>query len=214
MQAVVIDDKNPRIIYSTGWYSADGVHATDYNQTISISGDPSAGFSFKFNGTSISVYGSIPPNNTAMSMYTLDTSTPATFTSPNNTGPYKSGQLLYQSPALSDGEHTLSVGTPDTVIGDASTQFYFDYLTYASSAGNGTTPTSAVSTSGSGHSKASTVVPAVLVPCLVLIAALGAMRYWFKRRRRAAPTITPLMQETGYLTETSRSPPPQRRPVH
>lgn len=34
MQAVIIDDKNSRVNYTSGWYNADG-HSTDFNQYCS-----------------------------------------------------------------------------------------------------------------------------------------------------------------------------------
>lgn len=39
MQVVTIDDKNPRINYTTGWYNADG-KATDFNQYTTFSFNP------------------------------------------------------------------------------------------------------------------------------------------------------------------------------
>lgn len=66
MQAVVIDDTNPRIIYVTAWYHQPG-QGTDYNQcvksysgafratdetrTIAVSGNPNSAFEFTFTGT-------------------------------------------------------------------------------------------------------------------------------------------------------------------
>ena len=112
---------------------------------------------------------------------------------------------MYQSPTLSDGQHTLAVGAPDTVPGDASTQFYFDYLTYVPSASSGTTPNPVVSTAKSGNHRKAVVLSAVLVPCLLLIAALGAVLYLHRKRRRAVLTVTPLVLDAGPLTENSAS---------
>ena len=33
MQAIRVDDKDPRIIYQSGWYNDDG-HATDFNRYV------------------------------------------------------------------------------------------------------------------------------------------------------------------------------------
>lgn len=226
MQAIVIDDTNPRIDYVTAWYHQPGqgtdynqsvqshsrtLHATDETRTIAISGNPNSVFEFTFTGaqptilcnflsvlmnlgTSISVYGSIPPNNTAISTYTIDLSAPVTFTNPNLTQ-YTSRQLFFESPVLQDGSHTLTVIAPDSVIGLPWTPVWFDYLTYIPSSSNvtSTSPPSITPTSGtkglnsdSGGHKLMVILPAVLVPCILVILLVALGIYVGRREKSTA----------------------------
>lgn len=142
--------------------------------------------SFAWPGTSIAVYGSIPPNNTAVSTYTIDTASPVIITNSNITQ-YTSGQLFFQSPELEDGGHTLAVIAPDTVIGNAATQFYFDYLSYIASvpSSNATVPVASADDGRSSRSvNLKTVLPAVLIPCISIILLLGLGLYVQRRRVR------------------------------
>ena len=152
-------------------------------------------------GTSISVYGSIPPNDTAVSAYAIDLSSPVSYTNPNVTQ-YASHQLFYKSPDLPDGTHTLTVSVPNSTIGLPWTPMYFDYLTYIpSSSGNasssttsstGSVPSSTVPSGAtvSGHksdlksANLGVIIPAVLVPILVSVLLL-CFGWWLYRRRKS-----------------------------
>lgn len=127
------------------------------------------------------MYGSVPPNNTAVSTYTIDISSSVTFVNPNLTQ-YTSGQLLYQSPVLQDGPHVLSVNAPDTVVGDAATQFFFDFLTYVPSSNVASPSSMSHSTSSSKSQDLKVILPAVLIPCLLCIAFL-ALGLFVQRKR-------------------------------
>ncbi|KIP07155.1 hypothetical protein PHLGIDRAFT_118314 [Phlebiopsis gigantea 11061_1 CR5-6] len=215
--AVVVDDRDPRIDYTTAWYSEPG-QGTDYNRTVSVSGNPNAGFQFTFRGTSVAVYGSIPPNNTAVSTYTIDVSAPVTYTNVPSSA-YTSRQLCFQSPTLPDGAHTLVVDIPGSTIGHTWTEFSFDFLSYVPAAGgtpdasssaassssaNAANPTGAAGAQPTGASSPSkpalrTILPAVLIPCIVC-AALAVLALCTVRRRarraldaerRATPYVAP-----------------------
>lgn len=163
------------------------------------------GFQFKFNGkqpakrprfvtegalpqgTSVAVYGSIDVNNTAVSTYTIDQASPVTFTSMNMTA-YTSNQLFFQSPQLQDGEHTLAMFAPSAIGNDAATQVHFDFLTFIPSLSSSSSPAVITVQSphdGMGMSKGDmlgAIIPAVLIPTLVMLAALFSLAYYFHRR--------------------------------
>lgn len=147
------------------------------------------------------MYGRIPPNNTAVSTYTIDVASPVTFVNPNSTQD-SSRQMFYQSPVLQDGPHILAVNAPDTAVGDPASQFFFDFLTYAPSP---LSPTQ--STSSSAKSRGvKTILPAVLVPCLVCVILLVLGLFVQRRRKLAAlqrkPTPYKIEDgETVYLVQ-------------
>ncbi|EKM53840.1 uncharacterized protein PHACADRAFT_148656 [Phanerochaete carnosa HHB-10118-sp] len=202
MQAIIVDNTNPEIDYLTGWYN-ETTHTSDYNQTTAYSGNPNSEFQFTFNGTSIAIYGCILPNNTAVSTYSLDTAASVTYTNKNSTE-YMAKQLFYQSSNVPDGEHTLVVNAPDAVIGLPWTTYCFDYLTYVPSASDASTgqPSSSSGPPAASPGKASNlkvILPAVLVPSLVIIVllfvALYAQRTRLSRLRvRAKQASTPYTQ--------------------
>ncbi|KIP01100.1 hypothetical protein PHLGIDRAFT_123668 [Phlebiopsis gigantea 11061_1 CR5-6] len=139
MNPVVVDDRDAQIDYLTPWYKDPG-QGTDFDQTVSVSDNPNAAFQFKFTGTSVSVYGSIPTNNTAVTTYTIDFEAPVSFTNTPSSS-YLSRQLCFQSHNLADGPHTLIVTVPKSTIGLPWTSFHFDYLTYTPSGADSTTTT-------------------------------------------------------------------------
>jgi hypothetical protein len=80
-------------------------------------------------GTSVAVYGTVGPTDPTgrrpKSNYTLDDGPPVTYTAPE-TNNVIHHVLYYQSPTLSDGEHSLVVmGAQD------STFFWIDYILYS-----------------------------------------------------------------------------------
>jgi len=205
MQAVVVDNTSPQIEYLTGWDNGTA-HPTDYNETTTYFENPNSGFRFTFNGTSISVYGCVLPNNTAVSTYMFDNETLVPFTN-NYSAEYSSQQLFYHSPSVPYGEHTLVVTAPDSAPGLPWTTYCFDYLAYTSSASSTavaaasmsestTTPGFAESTpesttalpGGSKGSSLKVILPAVLVPCAVVVALL-AMGLYLRRKRRSGQRV-------------------------
>ncbi|KIP07156.1 hypothetical protein PHLGIDRAFT_127796 [Phlebiopsis gigantea 11061_1 CR5-6] len=224
--AVVVDDRSSQIDYTTDWYNDVIGQGTDYNQTVSVSGNQNAGFQFTFHGTSIAVYGSIPPNNTAVSTYIVDLSAPVSYTNvPSSV--YTSRHLCFQSPTLPYGEHTLVVDIPESTIGHDWTQFYFDFLAYtpsnssagasspsaSSSGSSAVSPTGAAAEQTTASSSASkpalrTILPAVLVPCIVCIALLALALVLMRRRMRRAVPHAPETSARPFFAATYGSAPP------
>ncbi|KAE9406493.1 hypothetical protein BT96DRAFT_987632 [Gymnopus androsaceus JB14] len=60
---ILVDDTDPRIIYSDGWIEA-GVVGSECDGTVHGSNSiPGATASFSFEGTGIEVYGTVPATN-------------------------------------------------------------------------------------------------------------------------------------------------------
>ncbi|KAJ8522186.1 hypothetical protein ONZ45_g1231 [Pleurotus djamor] len=110
--AYIVDDTDPRVKYSSGWHRDGGPN--EYNTSVHATSTAGASFTFKFNGTSVKVLGTLTQEGFAGSFpntsYVLDGTTPISFAGkPSPRVQYS--QLFYQSPVdLPDTEHTL-IGT-------------------------------------------------------------------------------------------------------
>lgn len=144
-------------------------------------------------GTSVSVYGTVPVTSSdplvPESTYKLDSASAVTYTSPSvKTEQYH--QLFFQSPELSNEQHTLVITTVKP-----NTPFLLDYFAYTVPAADeplGATvlssalPTATSSPSQSQRSQSSgpsagVLVACTLVPvCVLLFAALGFL--WWRKR--------------------------------
>ncbi|EIN12853.1 hypothetical protein PUNSTDRAFT_31719, partial [Punctularia strigosozonata HHB-11173 SS5] len=89
-----VDDLEPSVVYSAKNWLKNGI-AEEYNNTTSC--------------TSIAVYGTLGDTTSpASSTYIIDDLVTTTFTAPDSM-PITYGQLLYQSPSLEYGEHSLTI---------------------------------------------------------------------------------------------------------
>ncbi|KAF8526979.1 hypothetical protein BU17DRAFT_61952 [Hysterangium stoloniferum] len=137
---VLVDDADLRIQYSDGGWlrlTGDGSPGDgQFNGGVTLSRLKGATAILQFNGSAISVYGTIGPggNNTlTVSSYQINDSTPAMYAEPNVLA-RMTKVLFYSSPALSPGEQTLKI----TNLGDQDFYWldYFNITTFQS-----TTPT-------------------------------------------------------------------------
>ncbi|KAF8167041.1 hypothetical protein K438DRAFT_1616192 [Mycena galopus ATCC 62051] len=124
----IIDDADPRIIYSGGWNKAGAPTEFHGTTTWSSAGDSTA--TFAFSGTTITVYASVgdsSPGDVAMS-FAIDGSTQGSYTPPSS---FPAGGLYHQplwtSSPLNDGPHTLLI---TQTAAQSSGQIYLDYLLY------------------------------------------------------------------------------------
>ncbi|KIM26746.1 hypothetical protein M408DRAFT_25032 [Serendipita vermifera MAFF 305830] len=140
-QVFVVDDSDPGIVYHGNWtklaavttLAISGGTTNEYNSTVHGSHTAGDTLTYSFTGTSLGVWGTL--DRTAMlgspnATFTMDNLPPFTF---NQTGHVKSDLpnnsmshlLLYQSPRLADGEHTLTV-----TVAPSATQamFYVDFF--------------------------------------------------------------------------------------
>ncbi|KAG5650007.1 hypothetical protein H0H81_001085 [Sphagnurus paluster] len=107
---ITIDDTDPRIRYSSNWIAAAGTN--EFDSTTHVTRQAGAQATFKFTGSSIAVYGTIPDTgaykDAPVSTYSLDGASSVTFSPAiGSTAQYR--QLFFSSPKLSDGEHTLVI---------------------------------------------------------------------------------------------------------
>lgn len=142
---ILIDDRDPRVLYSEndGWVAA-GSGAEFGSTTHGVRGHRGAHALLTFtgaptyykaiqslrteilmSGTSVFVYRTISYGTQGNSTYSIDGSTPTTFTNPILSGT-KYQQLFYQSPPLENKQHTLTI-MPFTWSPDSGF-FWLDYF--------------------------------------------------------------------------------------
>ncbi|KAF7986367.1 hypothetical protein HWV62_35384 [Athelia sp. TMB] len=118
-----VDDTDPRLQYSGSWSPFSNLApAPAYNNTLHGTAKPGAQMVLEFAGTGISVYGTVSPNGTAISNYTIDGGSSSIFTAPV-VETALGGVLYFNSSVLGDGNHTLVV----TNI-DSDPWFWIDYF--------------------------------------------------------------------------------------
>ncbi|KAF8064350.1 hypothetical protein FPV67DRAFT_216773 [Lyophyllum atratum] len=124
---VIVDDRDARIAYSSGWFSSGGPN--EFDSTTHGSRAAGVKATFRFTGSSVAVYGTVADSGVykdpPISTYSIDGSSSVTYSAvPGSKAQYK--QRYFQSPDLSDGEHTLVITS--TV---ANAYFWLDYLEFA-----------------------------------------------------------------------------------
>ncbi|KAG6910373.1 hypothetical protein DXG01_011088 [Tephrocybe rancida] len=136
VETIIIDDVNPRIVYTGFWERAGSFE--EFKSTTHGASGAGAQATFKFNGSSIAVFGTIgrennngDPRFAPVTTYRIDGSTPETFTHKPNRGiVYR--QLFFQAHDLEEGpgkEHTLVM--ENTITG--KNMVWLDYLQLISS---------------------------------------------------------------------------------
>lgn len=187
---MLVDDSDTlRIWYSDEWVSALGV-VDEFNSTSHRTTSKGSTATFRFNGTGVSVFGTIPPNDLpggpSISSYTLDDIPSVFFTAEASSVPIFR-QLFYQSPLLPDTHHQLII----TTLNDDS-EFGLDYLLHNPSASGDTAGSSAVTSKvkktqgvSSGAFAGAIAGGTVFVILLILTA------YLFYRRRKRPRVYAP-----------------------
>ncbi|KIP07163.1 hypothetical protein PHLGIDRAFT_428764 [Phlebiopsis gigantea 11061_1 CR5-6] len=205
MDVVTVDDSDLSLLeYSHNQWFLGG-SSSEYNSTTHGSFSAGAKMTFKFNGTSVAVYGTISGTDPALqstvpacnSTYQIDDASLSTYTAP-----FVSANLYqaryFQSPQLQAGPHTLVL---TATCANQGPWFWLDYLTYVPSP-----VAAAVSVSASPSSVSSSPTPAATSPpataptaagpssgvlaaaitiplSVALLLALSAL-WWLKRLRR------------------------------
>jgi hypothetical protein len=134
-KTLIIDDTDPNISYTGNWKPLGPISDTshEFNGTVRRGDAKDQSLSYKFNGTRITVYGSLdkPKNNLVGVEFQVDNNNPEKI---NSTGTltWQIDQLhthlaLYQSSLLSDGEHTINIKVTNATADGP--YFYFDFFT-------------------------------------------------------------------------------------
>ncbi|KAJ7704819.1 hypothetical protein B0H17DRAFT_920757, partial [Mycena rosella] len=121
----IVDDHDPLVHYTGAWQTAGAPE--EFNATTSFSSEAGAAATFSFNGTSVTVFGTIAakaqPN--ASLTFLVDSSVSGAYTPPNGMTSDIHHEALWASPALSDGPHTLVI---TQATAQAAGVIYLDYI--------------------------------------------------------------------------------------
>jgi hypothetical protein len=135
-KVLIIDDTDPSINWSGNWQTTGTITGTshEYNSTLHRGDTIDQSFTYTFNGTGISVYGSLdtPATNglpgVQFQVDGLETQqTNATGAITYELGRLETHQVLYKSPALSAGTHTIKVQVTNATTNGP--YLYFDFFT-------------------------------------------------------------------------------------
>ncbi|KAI8974853.1 hypothetical protein BD414DRAFT_497712 [Trametes punicea] len=119
-----IDDTSPQLQYSGQW--VQGGTAQDYRNTSHTSSSAGSTVKLTFNGTYVTVYGSVD-NNGSASTYQLDDAAPVTQSVQQVPSPQYNWPFFYPSSPLQSGLHELLI----TVKGGTFNLDYIDYIGFA-----------------------------------------------------------------------------------
>ncbi|KIP07160.1 hypothetical protein PHLGIDRAFT_35564 [Phlebiopsis gigantea 11061_1 CR5-6] len=145
-ETIIVDDSSlVGLAYAGTW--TKGGSSSEYNSTTHGTKDKGATVTFKFTGTSLSVYGTIEVTTAqdvpTITTYKLDAASAVTYTAPVVSAA-RYHQLFFQSPVLASGPHTLVI----TFTNANARTYWLDYLTYSVAGGTSSvsvTPSAAAS---------------------------------------------------------------------
>ncbi|KAJ7236891.1 hypothetical protein B0H12DRAFT_1057539 [Mycena haematopus] len=125
----ILDDRDPLIQYAGTW-SGVGSYVEFYG-TTTFSPEPGSTASLSFVGTSVTVYGTVGVENGSQASmgFVVDGSITGIYVPPVNSTATMHHELLWESPTLSNGTHTLVI---TQVAAPASTSgvIFLDYIMY------------------------------------------------------------------------------------
>ncbi|KAJ7635050.1 hypothetical protein FB45DRAFT_744550, partial [Roridomyces roridus] len=113
----ILDNADPLVHYAGSWTTAGG--SEEFQATTAVSVTQGSTASLSFTGSSIGVYGTLGPvsgpSNTTMG-FVVDNNKAfsGSFTAPANLGAAIHHNIFWQSPTLTDSEHTLVITMTDT----------------------------------------------------------------------------------------------------
>jgi len=171
---IAVDNTDPGIQYTGSWNLSLTASPLVHNGTLAVTDSPNAGFQYSFQGSQVSVYGSVNiiDGSSMTVQFSLDNESAVNFTA---TGPKNvDGQLLFQSTQnQTQATHLLAVNA-SSVSADAP--FSFDYLSYE------LLPPPSVN---SKHSPFTPAIFAVLGAGFLLVGYCAYRRIRTRRRKRA-----------------------------
>ncbi|PFH50377.1 hypothetical protein AMATHDRAFT_4030 [Amanita thiersii Skay4041] len=126
LRDLIVDDTSPGFIYYPLGAWQTGGDDGEYNHTSHISYVQGASTLLTFQGTSVSVFGTLlsASTGTPVSSYTLDKNQTTQFSAPSNTTDSLFEQQFFKADNLEDTWHTLTITLVD------GSAFVLDYLIY------------------------------------------------------------------------------------
>ncbi|RDB17765.1 hypothetical protein Hypma_001114 [Hypsizygus marmoreus] len=185
----MIDDSDPNVSYSGDWSEVNSSTSnTSWHWHFTKASGATA--TLVFNGSTVDVYGGAPFPSTdpAVSRYTIDgvdLGTTNTTNEVNGPATVSWAQLIFHSPPLDDGQHTLTV----TYVhgGNGIELDFFSVLPNARSR-ESSTPMATVKHSTPVGAIAGGTAAGLFMLVIASLLLLG----FFKRRRRSMSALTPL----------------------
>ncbi|KAJ7797909.1 hypothetical protein B0H14DRAFT_3546654 [Mycena olivaceomarginata] len=127
--SVILDDSDPLVDYSgRGWLGHPGEQFVEFGATTHSSGTPGDTATLKFEGTSISVYGTLVPGRPIMN-FSIDGAEPT----PLEASPVKEPShniLFWTSSALMEAPHTLTITVTFNTTDITPETLFLDYFVY------------------------------------------------------------------------------------
>ncbi|KAJ7704863.1 hypothetical protein B0H17DRAFT_695884 [Mycena rosella] len=123
--SVIVDDHDPQVQYKGQWGHTGS--STEYLGTTRAAGTQGSTATFKFEGTSVGVFGTVGSGNGGSMAFSVDGSPSSSYSAP----PLQSAlyhQPLWVSGDLPDGEHTLSI--TQNSAGKDKNEIFLDYFMY------------------------------------------------------------------------------------
>lgn len=185
-----VPDNDPRVIYSPNW----SLHSQGTFQTSHQTDVIGSSLSFTFNGSGITVFGSIPASNAAhrppTAVYAVDAAEPFTTAEPLAAKPILR-QPLFSASHLSNGTHTLVVNVTDV---QAASPYSIDFFfvspmpsSPAPSSSSSLAPSSASSVVAAHASNATVgILAGILGSAVFILLCLTAFLLILRRRRQRA----------------------------
>ncbi|KAJ7853600.1 hypothetical protein B0H13DRAFT_1642854 [Mycena leptocephala] len=188
---LVYPNTDPSVSFGSGWSAFGGENGTNSN---------GAQVAVNFHGTSASLYGFVPtelPHTSTWATYSIDGGSSVNFTlrgldSPSS--PTNYNNILFTTPTISSDTHNLVVTyggdshhTPLVVQG-----FYVTTTTSVGSSSNSSLPSLSSPSPSSIPSKRTPAgaIAGGVIGGILLLAALAALAFCYKRRRRGADDET------------------------
>ncbi|KAJ6512722.1 hypothetical protein C8R45DRAFT_325764 [Mycena sanguinolenta] len=129
MNAVIVDDKDPSIVYNGIWET--GGTAVEFHGTTTWSPQQGSIATFTFNGSEVTVFGSIRATfaPTASMNFVVDGGPSGTYIAGSVTNTIRHIPL-WVSPSLNEGPHTLVITQGEAMAAPTLGPIFLDYIVY------------------------------------------------------------------------------------
>jgi len=223
----ILDDRDPAVVYSSGWRRAGS--SNEFNATTTYANDEGLTATLVFQGIQVFVHGTLAPRNaqrlSPQSSYSVDGNSPVTYQAVQSSSVQYSVRF-YASPLLPNGQHTLFVTnliTSDSLFldyflilradNDTSPSQLVPVASISTGKSASQSPTSAANTvegNPSSSSNTGTIVGSAIGAAALVILAVAIM-FWFRGRNKRTQDDAIINSFRGPSTDTN--PPMRQTPV-